>query len=202
MHPKMFTFFKVLHWNEETPTTCESPLLQRISSGLETHASFQVSGLSVSQLRENKTDAFFDIRHWLIKNLLFKKNQSCGQRSVWDLQFFFSFFLIFFFSRFFRLSSYSLLLVSWLALNIINYMHEMLRPTEDKFMTNHYPTFRDTGTYSFFLFFFLTFFQAFFLFTLIGFVTCLEYHKLYARNAQAYGGQVYDKSLPYVPRYR
>ena len=54
----------------------------------------------------------------------------------------------------------------------------------------------------FFFYFFFTFFQAFFLFTLIGFVTCLEYHKLYARNAQAYGGQVYDKSLPYVPRYR
>ena len=27
-------------------------------------------------------------------------------------------------------------------------------------------------------------------------------HALYARNAQPYGNQVYDKSLPFVPRYR
>ena len=144
MHPKMFTFFKVLHWNEETPTTCESPLLQRLSSGLETHASFQVSGLSVSQLRENKTDAFFDIRHWLLKNPLLEKLNHVVKGWFWICNFFFFFFF----------------------------------------------------------YFFSDFFQAFFLFTLIGFVTCLEYHKLYARNAQAYGGQVYDKSLPYVPRYR
>ena len=71
-------------------------------------------------------------------------------KGQFEFAIFFFFFFYFFFLLFFRLSFYSLLLVSWLALNIINYMHEMLRPTEDKFMTNHYPTFRDTGTYSFF----------------------------------------------------
>jgi len=29
-----------------------------------------------------------------------------------------------------------------------------------------------------------------------------DYHKVYARDAQPYGNLVYDKSLPFVPRYR
>ena len=29
-----------------------------------------------------------------------------------------------------------------------------------------------------------------------------DYHKVYARNAQPYANLVYDKSLPFVPRYR
>ena len=29
-----------------------------------------------------------------------------------------------------------------------------------------------------------------------------DYHKIYARNAKPYANLVYDKSLPFVPRYR
>jgi len=29
-----------------------------------------------------------------------------------------------------------------------------------------------------------------------------DYHKVYARDAQPYANLVYDKSLPFVPRYR
>ena len=162
MHPKMFTFFKVLYWNEETPTTCESPsLLQRISSGRETHASFPTPFPDFQFLNCGRTRR----TPFLFETLAFQrsplKNQSCGQRSVIIASAIFFFFFFNFFLTIFRLSLYSPLLVSWLASNIINYMHEMLRPTVDKFMINHYPTFRDTGKYSFFCNFFCNFFFVF-----------------------------------------